>query len=66
MDLLALAVPFFLLALLIELGVDKLRGTGFYRANDAINSLSAGTLMTTFGYFTKLLPLFVWGCRTWR
>ena len=61
MDLLALAVPFFLLALLIELAVDKARGTGFYRANDAINSLSAGTLMTTFGYFTKLLPLLIWG-----
>ncbi len=61
MDLLALAVPFFLIALLIELAVDKARGTGFYRANDAINSLSAGTLMTTFGYFTKLLPLLVWG-----
>lgn len=61
MDLLALAVPFFLLALLLELVVDKVRGTGFYRANDAINSLSAGTLMTTFGYFTKLLPLLIWG-----
>ena len=37
MDLLALAVPFFLLALLLELGVDRVRGTGYYRANDAIN-----------------------------
>jgi alkylglycerol monooxygenase len=61
MDLIAIAVPFFLLALLVELGVDRYRGTGFFRANDAMNSLSAGTLMTTFGYFTKLLPLFVWG-----
>ena len=61
MDLIALAVPFFLLALLIELGVDAYRRTGFYRSNDAINSLSAGTLSTTFGYFTKLLPLIIWG-----
>jgi len=61
MDLIALAVPFFLLALLVELAVDKLRGTGFYRANDAVNSLSAGTLSTTFGYFTRLLPAVIWG-----
>jgi sterol desaturase/sphingolipid hydroxylase (fatty acid hydroxylase superfamily) len=60
MDLLALAVPFFLLALLIELGVDRARGSGFYRTNDAINSLSAGTLDVTTGYFTKLLPGVIW------
>jgi len=56
MELIALAIPFFLIALLAELAVDKVRGTGFYRANDAINSLSAGTLSTTSGYFTNLLP----------
>jgi hypothetical protein len=43
MDLIAVAVPFFLLALLIELAVDRVRGTGHYRTNDAINSLSAGS-----------------------
>ena len=61
MDLIAIAVPFFLLALLVELAIDRSRGTGLYRANDAINSLSAGTLSTTIGYFTKLLPLIAWG-----
>ena len=61
MDILALAVPFFLLALLIELAVDRFRGTGLYRANDAVNSLSAGSLSTTIGYFTRLLPALVWG-----
>ena len=61
MDLIALAIPFFLLALLVELGVDHYRGGHHYRANDAINSLSAGTLSTTFGYFTRLLPAVVWG-----
>ena len=60
MDLIALAVPFFLLALLVELAVDRLRGTGHYRTNDAINSLSAGTLDVTTGYFTKLLPGVIW------
>ncbi|MGB5345781.1 MAG: sterol desaturase family protein [Woeseia sp.] len=61
MDLLALAVPFFLLALLIELAIDRWRGTGHYRLNDAINSLSAGALNSTIGYFTKLLPIVIWG-----
>ena len=61
MDLIALAIPFFLLALLIELAIDRYRGTGLYRANDAVNSLSAGTLSTTFGYFTRLLPAVIWG-----
>ncbi len=56
MDLIALAIPFFLLAVMAEAGVDRMRGTGFYRANDAVNSLSAGTISTTTGYFTKLLP----------
>ncbi len=61
MDLIALAVPFFLLALLAELIVDWRRGSGLYRSNDAINSLSAGILSTTIGYFTKFLPLIAWG-----
>lgn len=61
MDLIALAVPFFLLAIMLELIIDQIRQSGLFRANDAINSLSAGILSTTIGYFTKLLPLVIWG-----
>jgi len=61
MDLIALAVPFFLLALLLELTVDRLRQTGYYRSNDAINSLSAGILSESTGYFSKLLQYTIWG-----
>lgn len=61
MDLIALAVPFFLLALILEMCVDWRRKTGYYRSNDAINSISAGMLDTTLGYFTKILPLLGWG-----
>ncbi len=61
MDLIAIAVPFVLLALIIELLVDWRKGSRFYRSNDAINSLSAGILSTTIGYFTKILPLLAWG-----
>jgi alkylglycerol monooxygenase len=60
MDLIALAVPFFVLALLVELVVDRVRHTGYFRTNDALNSLSAGVLSTTTGYFTRLLSAFVW------
>ena len=61
MDLIALAVPFFLLAVILELIVDWRRGTGYYRSNDAINSISAGMISTTLGYFTQILPLLGWG-----
>ena len=61
MDLIALAVPFFLLALTAELILDRARGTGFYRLNDAINSLNAGTLNVTTGYFTRFLAILLWG-----
>ncbi len=61
MDLIALAVPFFILALAIELVIDRARGTGYYRLNDAVNSLSAGILSTTFGYFTRFVLVVIWG-----
>jgi alkylglycerol monooxygenase len=61
MDLIALAVPFFLLAIIIELLVNWRKQAGVYRSNDAINSISAGMLDTTTGYFTKFLPLLAWG-----
>lgn len=61
MDLLALAVPFFLTALLVEIFIDWRKGTGYYRSNDAINSISAGIVSTTTGYFTKFLQWIIWG-----
>ncbi len=61
MDLIALAVPFFLLAIIVELAVNWWRRAGVYRSNDAINSISAGMLDVTTGYFTKFLPLLGWG-----
>ena len=61
MNLIALAVPFFLFALLLELAIDSLKKTGYYRSNDAINSLSAGILSETTGYFTKFISYVIWG-----
>lgn len=61
MDLIALAVPFFLLALFAEMVVDRKRGRGYFRTSDTVNSLSAGALSTTIGYFTNLLPVYMSG-----
>ena len=61
MDLIALAIPFFLVAIIVELAVNWARGSGYFRANDAINSLSAGILSTTTGYFTRFIQFFAWG-----
>ena len=47
MDLVPYAIPFFLLAIAIELAWDAYAKTGYYRTNDAINSLSLGVLSTT-------------------
>ena len=60
MNILAMAIPFFLLALIIELAIDRWRKTGYYRINDALNSLGAGVLSTTSGYFTRLLSALIW------
>ncbi|MBU3070736.1 sterol desaturase family protein [Aestuariicella sp. G3-2] len=42
--ILLLATPLFLLAIALELWVDRRRGTGYYRFNDAFGSLSLGIL----------------------
>lgn len=60
MDLIAYAIPLFLLALVVELLWDRRRGTGFFRFGDAIASLSAGALSTTSGLFTKALEVAVY------
>jgi alkylglycerol monooxygenase len=47
MDLVPYAIPFFFLAIGVELAWNAYRKAGFYRGNDAINSLSLGVLSTT-------------------
>ncbi|TDG12742.1 sterol desaturase family protein [Seongchinamella unica] len=44
MDLIAYAVPFFILAMLAELGYGVYRGRNTYRLNDSVSSLSLGVL----------------------
>ena len=61
MDLIALAVPFFLLSIVLEVVVNHVRKAGVYRSNDAINSISAGILSKSFGFFTQVVQLVAWG-----
>ena len=60
MNLIAKAVPFFLLAIVIELVINQINGRGLYRVNDTINNVSLGTISTTLGYFTRMVPVFFW------
>ena len=61
MDLISLAVPFFLLAILIEIWLDRRRGTHYIPMADAISSLSAGAMSTVTGIFSKLIGIAIYG-----
>ena len=56
------AIPFFFLLIAIELIVDKVRKTGYYQFNDAINSLNLGVFSRVTGILKAMLPLsvYVW------
>jgi len=56
MNIILYAVPIFFLLIAIELLLDKIRGTRFYRVNDAITSLSAGVLSRMIGLVKNLIP----------
>ncbi len=47
MDLVPFVIPFFLLAIMLELLWNARKQAGYYRINDTINSLSLGVLSTT-------------------
>ncbi|MCK7597964.1 sterol desaturase family protein [Microbulbifer sp. CAU 1566] len=66
MGLVTAAIPFFLLAVLLELALDRWRGWGLYRLNDAIGSLGAGILSRILGLVRMgilvllYIPLYQW------
>ncbi|SEA16599.1 sterol desaturase family protein [Microbulbifer marinus] len=60
MSLVTLAIPFFLIAVLVELALDRWRGWGLYRLNDAIGSLSAGILSRITGLVRKGVGLLIY------
>jgi alkylglycerol monooxygenase len=52
-----LAIPFFFLAMGIEILIDRYRQTGLYRLNDSITNLNAGTSQQVVGIFLKVFTL---------
>ncbi|MDF2179683.1 sterol desaturase family protein [Aliiglaciecola sp. CAU 1673] len=56
MSYILIAVPFFFLLIVLELVLEKVRGTQYYRVNDAINSLSAGVLSRVTSVAHKIIP----------
>lgn len=57
MDYIKLSIPVFFLLIGIELLVDKLKKTNYYRFNDAITNLSCGIGSQLSGIFLKLLTV---------
>jgi alkylglycerol monooxygenase len=55
-----LAVPVFISLIVLEVVVDRVRGTRYYRLADAINSLSCGVLSTGMRVFLGFIGLFVY------
>jgi sterol desaturase/sphingolipid hydroxylase (fatty acid hydroxylase superfamily) len=61
-DVVTLAVPFFLGSIALEAAYSAWRGKGFYRLNDAVSDLSCGIVQQVSGVFLKLVGLlaFAW------
>lgn len=57
MNIILFSIPFFFLLIILELMLEKIRGTDYYRMNDSINSLTAGVLSSMTGIIKKLFPL---------
>jgi len=60
MNLILLAIPFFIVLIAMELAVDRYRGTGYYRMNDSISSLNAGIFSRVTIIFWRLAPVAVY------
>lgn len=60
MTVILYAIPGFFLLMAIELAVDLKKGTGYYRLNDAIASLSIGMLSRVMTILKALIPLSIY------
>lgn len=56
MNIILMAVPGFFILIAIEMLINHLKGTNYYRLNDAINSLSMGMLSRVTGAMYALIP----------
>ena len=60
MNLIVAAIPLFLILIIIELTVDRLRNTRYYRFNDAINSLNIGIFSRVTGILKAAIPISIY------
>ena len=60
MNIILYAIPFFFLLIIIELIMEKTKGTDYYRVNDSINSLTAGVLSRMTAIIKQLFPLTIY------
>ncbi len=60
MTVILYAIPVFFFLIALELWVDRVRGSGFYRLNDAITSLSAGVLSRVMVIVHQLIPVTIY------
>ena len=77
MDLIALAVPFFLLAIAIEWSWGRWRGRDTYRLTDAVSSLTLGGLSqarrfvalgvggSVYAWLASVTPFSTWSAEGW-
>jgi len=56
MNLILYAVPVFFSLILIELCLERLKGTDYYRVNDALTSLATGTINQLVSVSSRLIP----------
>lgn len=61
MSIIAASIPFFFLLIGVELAAARFGHRPFYRLNDSISDLSAGTLSQLAGIFTKVLLVGAYG-----
>ncbi|GAB5382150.1 MAG: sterol desaturase family protein [Aliiglaciecola sp.] len=56
MNIILYAIPFFFLLIGLELLLEKVKHTSYYRVNDAVSSLSAGVLSRMIGVMKNIVP----------
>ncbi len=56
MNYILLAIPLFMILIIIELAWDKYKGTGFYRLNDTVNSIAMGIYSRLTGLMYAFIP----------
>jgi len=56
MNYILMAIPLFMLLILIEFAWDRYKGTGFYRLNDSVNSLAMGIYSRVTGLLFAMIP----------